>query len=129
MFVPDRPQKQEDPACMPKSQRIDTYEALLSRQILGEPLKNNPQGKKIMHFNQENSSLKENSFLKPSTTIKETRTRKIQKHAYKILEAPQLQDDFYLNLLDWSPHNNIAVGLESSVYLWSGCSTKVVQLY
>lgn len=55
--------------------------------------------------------------------------RKIQKHAYKTLEAPSLQDDFYLNLLDWSNHNNIAVGLESSVYLWSGCSSKVIQLY
>lgn len=70
---------------MLKSQRIDTYEALLSQQILGEPLKNNPYTKKIMHFNQENSSIKENSFLKSATAVKETKTRKIQKHAYKTL--------------------------------------------
>lgn len=52
MFVPDRPKKQEDASHMLKSQRIDTYEALLSQQILGEPLKSNPHTKKIMHFNQ-----------------------------------------------------------------------------
>lgn len=82
-----------------------------------------------MHFNQENLSQKENCFLKQSSNTKETKARKIQKHAYKVLDAPSLQDDFYLNLLDWSPQNHIAVGLESSVYLWSGCSSKISQLY
>lgn len=28
--------------------------------------------------------------------------RKIQKAPYKVLDAPALQDDFYLNLIDWS---------------------------
>jgi len=28
--------------------------------------------------------------------------RKISKKPYKVLDAPNLQDDFYLNLLDWS---------------------------
>lgn len=28
--------------------------------------------------------------------------RKISKTPFKILDAPALQDDFYLNLLDWS---------------------------
>jgi cell division cycle 20-like protein 1 (cofactor of APC complex) len=51
--------------------------------------------------------------------------RNIQKIPYKILEAPRLKDDFYLNLIDWSQSNQIAVGLQSEVYLWSGCSSKV----
>ena len=38
---------------------------------------------------------------------------------FKVLEAPALQDDFYLNLIDWSPQNYIAVGLATSVYLWN----------
>lgn len=55
--------------------------------------------------------------------------RKISKKPYKILEAPNLQDDFYLNLLDWSDHNQIAIGLDTSVYLWSGCSSEITRLY
>ncbi len=29
-------------------------------------------------------------------------TRKIPKIPFKVLDAPALQDDFYLNLIDWS---------------------------
>ena len=40
--------------------------------------------------------------------------RKIPKAPFKILDAPDLQDDFYLNLLDWSSQNVLSVGLGSS---------------
>lgn len=43
----------------------------------------------------------------------------------QVLDAPQLQDDFYLNLVDWSSQNVLAVGLGSCVYLWSACTSKV----
>jgi len=45
--------------------------------------------------------------------------RKIPKNPYKVLDAPGLQDDFYLNLLDWSSTNILSVGLYTSTYLWS----------
>lgn len=51
--------------------------------------------------------------------------RKIPKAAFKVLDAPSLQDDYYLNLLDWSPNNVLAVALGNSVYLWSACTSKV----
>ncbi len=38
------------------------------------------------------------------------------------------QDDFYLNLVDWSAQNVLAVGLGSCVYLWSACTSKVTRL-
>ena len=47
---------------------------------------------------------------------------------YKVLDAPSLQDDFYLNLVDWSAENVLAVGLASSVYLWSAHTSKVTRL-
>ncbi len=53
----------------------------------------------------------------------EKKPRKINKKPYKVLDAPNLQDDFYLNLLDWSDNNQIAVALDSSLYVWSGCSS------
>jgi len=42
----------------------------------------------------------------------------------KVLDAPALQDDFYLNLVDWSAQNVLAVGLGSCVYLWSATTSK-----
>ncbi|XP_036595670.1 fizzy-related protein homolog [Trichosurus vulpecula] len=55
-------------------------------------------------------------------------TRNIAKSPFKILEAPDLRDDFYLNLLDWSRLNVIAVGLDSDVYLWSALTCQVTKL-
>ena len=43
----------------------------------------------------------------------------------QVLDAPALQDDFYLNLVDWSSQNVLAVGLGTCVYLWSACTSKV----
>jgi cell division cycle protein 20 (cofactor of APC complex) len=37
----------------------------------------------------------------------------------RILDAPDMSDDFYLNLLDWSAQNTLAVALGSAVYLWN----------
>lgn len=46
----------------------------------------------------------------------------------KVLDAPALQDDFYLNLVDWSSNNILVVGLGSCVYLWSASTSKVTKL-
>ena len=46
----------------------------------------------------------------------------------QVLDAPQLTDDFYLNLVDWSSQNTLAVGLGACVYLWSACTSKVTKL-
>lgn len=51
--------------------------------------------------------------------------RKISKIPFKVLDAPELQDDFYLNLVDWSSQNVLSVGLGTSVYLWSACNSQV----
>ena len=54
--------------------------------------------------------------------------RKISKAPFKVLDAPHLQDDFYLNLVDWSSSDLLAVGLGSCIYLWSATSGKVNKL-
>lgn len=39
---------------------------------------------------------------------------------FRVLDAPSLRNDFYSNLVSWSPKTgNIAVGLGCAVYLWS----------
>jgi cell division cycle 20-like protein 1 (cofactor of APC complex) len=55
-------------------------------------------------------------------------SRKISNKPYKVLEAPGLLDDFYLNLVDWSNTNDLAVGLNNTVYLWCANKTQVVKL-
>ncbi|GAB5366333.1 hypothetical protein AAMO2058_001135000 [Amorphochlora amoebiformis] len=54
--------------------------------------------------------------------------RKIAKSPFKVLDAPSLKDDFYLNLVDWSGLNVLAVGLGQCAYLWSACTSKVTKL-
>lgn len=54
--------------------------------------------------------------------------RAVPKVPYKVLDAPELQDDFYLNLVDWGSHNILGVGLGSCVYTWNSTSGRVTKL-
>ena len=54
--------------------------------------------------------------------------RAVSKVPYKVLDAPELADDFYLNLVDWGSGDILAVGLGPSVYLWNRETGKVNQL-
>ena len=47
-------------------------------------------------------------------------TRHIATQPELTLEAPNLVDDYYLNLLDWSCQNVLAIGLRNEVFLWNG---------
>ncbi|KAI5890007.1 WD40 repeat-like protein [Schizophyllum commune H4-8] len=55
--------------------------------------------------------------------------RQISKAPYRVLSAPDLEDDFYLNLLDWSARNIIAVALGSTVYVCSGNSFEAKRVF
>nr|XP_024389964.1 protein FIZZY-RELATED 3-like [Physcomitrium patens]PNR44292.1 hypothetical protein PHYPA_016676 [Physcomitrium patens] len=68
------------------------------------------------------------SALVAATMSPRKAPRKIARSPYKVLDAPALQDDFYLNLVDWSSQNVLAVGLGTCVYLWSACTSKVTKL-
>lgn len=46
----------------------------------------------------------------------------------RVLDAPGLMDDFYLNILDWGKRNVLAVALGPSLYLWNGKSGSVSEL-
>ncbi|KAJ3260859.1 ubiquitin-protein transferase activating protein [Boothiomyces macroporosus] len=58
-----------------------------------------------------------NRPVKPKAALTK---RRIPLVPEKVLDAPGLADDFYLNLLDWSSKNLLAVGLEDTVYIWNG---------
>lgn len=46
-------------------------------------------------------------------------TRVIPSMPEKILDAPELVNDWYLNLISWGSSNLLAVALNTSVYLWN----------
>ncbi|KZV19465.1 protein FIZZY-RELATED 2 [Dorcoceras hygrometricum] len=54
--------------------------------------------------------------------------RKVPRSPCRVLDAPELQDDFYLNLVDWSSQDVLAVGLGNCVYLWHASACEVVKL-
>lgn len=53
------------------------------------------------------------------TLLNQKYDRQIPQYPEKILDAPELVDDYYLNLLDWSQQNVLAVCLAQTVYLWN----------
>lgn len=55
-------------------------------------------------------------------------TRCIPQTSERTLDAPDLQDDFYLNLLDWGANNVVAIALANTVYLWDATNSTASEL-
>lgn len=69
-----------------------------------------------------------NRPLKNSNATSAQFRRRVGTAPERVLDAPGLVDDYYLNLLDWSSGNQVAIGLERNVYVWSAESGSVVPL-
>lgn len=54
--------------------------------------------------------------------------RAVSKVPFKVLDAPDLTDDFYLNLVDWGSSDILGVGLGSCVYMWNHYNGQVTKL-
>lgn len=123
---------------------LDTYSLLLKSELLGcdtvikdkgdDKAPASPQPKNLFRFKSSRSSRDENAPYSRSPVGMDSQRllssprkppRKISTVPYKVLDAPALADDFYLNLVDWSSLNVLAVGLDTCVYLWSACTSKV----
>lgn len=55
-------------------------------------------------------------------------TRHISSAPARILDAPDLLNDYYLNLLSWGATNTLAVALSTCVYLWDAQSGGIKEL-
>lgn len=66
-----------------------------------------------------------NRPLRPAKSSAAQFRRRVQTAPERVLDAPGLLDDYYLNLLDWSSGNQVAIGLERNVYVWSAESGSV----
>ncbi|MCD7452017.1 hypothetical protein HAX54_014711 [Datura stramonium] len=66
------------------------------------------------------------SPMQQSKTVK--KRRYIPQSPERTLDAPDILDDFYLNLLDWGSSNVIAIALGNSVYLWGASDGSTTEL-
>ncbi|XP_055921612.1 cell division cycle protein 20 homolog [Eupeodes corollae] len=55
-------------------------------------------------------------------------SRYIPSTSDRILDAPDIINDYYLNLLDWSVDNVVCVALGNAVYLWNASTGSIEQL-
>ncbi|KAJ0984427.1 hypothetical protein J5N97_002783 [Dioscorea zingiberensis] len=54
--------------------------------------------------------------------------RQLPKAADVLLDAPDILDDYYVNLLGWSNSNILAIALDKTVYLWNGSDGSTSEL-
>ncbi|KAL6080371.1 ubiquitin-protein transferase activating protein [Balamuthia mandrillaris] len=71
------------------------------------------------------SQNKMDSQLHPRVSRKE---RAIPSAPERVLDAPNLVDNYYLNLLDWSSTNVLAIALSQSIYLWNATTSEITEL-
>ncbi|XP_045160528.2 cell division cycle protein 20 homolog [Mercenaria mercenaria] len=107
------------------------------QKVMNENLNGDLNNKKIISYKTKAPSAPEGHYNNlqvlystcktPASTAKKT-LRNIPQVPERILDAPEIIDDYYLNLLDWSVNNHLAVALGSNVYLWNASSGDITQL-
>lgn len=83
--------------------------------------------RRVLHFSPRTPD-KHKSFFGSQTSSfvsSPLATPKIPKAPFKMLDAPGLKDDFYINVLDWSKKNILCVGLDTMTYLWNAVNNNV----
>ncbi|KPV74846.1 uncharacterized protein RHOBADRAFT_36778 [Rhodotorula graminis WP1] len=68
------------------------------------------------------------SAASSSSSANAASRRRIPTQPDRVLDAPGMLDDYYLNLMDWSSTNLLAIGLAESVYVWNAATGDVTEL-
>lgn len=90
--------------------------------------KNKAPAPKESHQNTLRVLYSQNKTTHTANTMSRKVTRHIPQAADRILDAPEIVNDFYLNLLDWSSQNVLAVALDQTIYLWNASSGSIEEL-
>ncbi|EEF51653.1 cell division cycle, putative [Ricinus communis] len=54
--------------------------------------------------------------------------RRLTKRETRVLDAPNIIDDYYVNIIDWGKNNVIAVALGQAIYLWNAENKSTLKL-
>ena len=68
------------------------------------------------------------NFQKSVNSPSKKSVRQIPQMPERILDAPDIINDYYLSVLDWSSNNHLAVALANRVYVWNAMSGEIQQL-
>lgn len=108
----------------------DMYMDSLSQALWSQ----NPRDAKVLHFKAaapvctgglDSRRVVGTQVHKQTGKSGRTTTRCIASLPEKILDAPDMLDDFYLNPMDWSADNVLAVALSNSLYLWNATTGSI----
>jgi len=115
----------------------DEYSSRLSAALLGVDDKANsrimsfaekapvPKGDVVNNLNVLYSA---SASATQKMTNKKLVNRLIPSAPTRVLDAPDLKDDYYLNLLSWNDKNILAVALANTVYLWNAGTGDIQEL-
>lgn len=70
----------------------------------------------LIHFDQKPSDFSE-------------KVRKIDCTPSRVLDAPGMEDDFYRQVLEWTPSNILLVALQHNIYSWNPTTNETALLY
>ena len=115
----------------------EAYDSRLSAALLGMEDKAN---NRIMSFKEKAPVPKGDTInnlnvlysATGSTGQKKSNPKLVSRHIpscpTRVLDAPELLDDYYINLLSWNDSNVLAVALANTVYLWNAASGDIQEL-
>jgi len=130
--------------CAVDSEHKSEFKSVLSSAILGIDTESD-SGSRILAFKEKAPAPKGDSvnnlkvlysvgggrplsFGRPLSKSSRPVSRHIPSAPSRILDAPDLIDDYYLNLISWSDTNVLAVALGQAVYLWNAGSGDIDEL-
>ncbi len=119
---------------------VESVTEQLRRQKMSEVLNESKQQKRILAFRQKAPAADEAhantlkvlfSTGKPrgANTPAAAKTRQVSQKPEKVLDAPDMIDDFYLHLIDWSSHNHLAVALSGNLFVWNASDGSISELF
>jgi cell division cycle protein 20 (cofactor of APC complex) len=108
----------------------------LKRRLIIDTCNGIPEKTKVLNLHNRphydgNSSENLSSLYSHSliNNYKKATTRIIPNMPDRILDAPDYRDDYYLNLIDWSKSNNLAVALNKDMYIWNSDTGDISMLF
>jgi len=119
-------------ASAPASPSVVSFTESLSRSVFGA----GEESGRVLAFRQKAPKAKE-AFHEEVRKVLYSRTHKraaqkpkrvLPTAPERILDAPEMVNDYYLNLLDWSTKDVLAVALDSAVYMWNAADGSINEL-
>lgn len=117
---------QENPDANEEDNNIEREKETQNRKALSEALNGDLSSFRIIpcHDRSETSA---RAPVSEKKSAKKT-YRYISSQAERILDAPDVKNDYYLQLIDWSDANLLAVALLTDVYIWNSFTGDISNL-